>query len=137
MDIKMQDGKVWFKDGKLSLTDSYEDSVAQRLYIRLKTNYGRWFWNDKYGVDWFGKVFGKVKNKTRIDLLLKEAILQEKFVEKIISFESTIDSATRNYSCEFSVKLKKSTRIENYVVITTQDGFTLLTENKRAITTRL
>ena len=137
MDIKIQDGKLHFQDGKLFLTEDYESSVAQRLYIRLKSNYGRWFWNEQYGVDWYGKIFGKVKNKTRIDLLIKEVILLEKYVEYIISFQSRVDNVTRVYSCEFSVKIKKSNKIENYVVITTQDGFKLMTDTDRFITTKL
>ena len=137
MDIKIQDGKLLFQDGKLFLTEDYESSVAQRLYIRLKSNYGRWFWNEQYGVDWYGKIFGKVKNKTRIDLLIKEAILLEKYVEYIISFQSRVDNVTRVYSCEFPVKIKKSNKIENYVVITTQDGFKLMTDTDRFITTKL
>ena len=137
MDIKIQDGKLLFQDGKLFLTEDYESSVAQRLYIRLKSNYGRWFWNEQYGVDWYGKIFGKVKNKTRIDLLIKEVILLEKYVEYIISFQSRVDNVTRVYSCEFSVKIEKSNKIENYVVITTQDGFKLMTDTDRFITTKL
>ena len=136
MDIKMKDGKVLFQNGRFYLTDDYIDSVAQRLYIRLKSNYGKWFWNTQYGVDWFGKVFGKAKNKTRIDLLLRETITKDKFVESITSFPSEINRETRTYSCEFSVKIKQLEPIQQYTVITTQDGFTLLTSEGRVITTR-
>ena len=135
MDYKLVNGKLNLLGGDLQLTSDYFDSVAQRLYIRLKSNYGKWFLDTEYGVDYYGKVFGKVRNKTRIDLLIKDEILKEQNVVRITRFNSRIDNSTRNYSCEFTVQLVGITAETQYRIITTQNGFALLTQNDKYITT--
>ena len=135
MDIKLNNGKTVFLNGDFQLTSDHLESVAQRLYIRLKSSKFKWFWNTEYGVDWFGKVFGKTKNKTRIDLLLKEEIRKEKWVEKITSFSSVIDRQTRVYSCTFKAKVVGITTLQEYFVITNQNGFIITTDNNRSIVT--
>lgn len=135
MDYKLINGKLSLLGGDIQLTSDYFDSVAQRLYIRLKSNYGKWFLDTSYGVDYYGKIFGKVRNKTRVDLLLKDEILKEENVVRITKFRSTIDTQTRNYSCDFTVKLVGISVETRYRIITTQNGFALLTQNDKYITT--
>lgn len=135
MDILIKNGKLAFQNGAFQLTSDHLESVAQRLYIRLKSTKFKWFWNIEYGVDWFGKVFGKTKNKTRIDLLLKQEIMKEKWVESITSFSSNIDRYTRVYSCTFKAKVIGITQEQEYFVITTQNGFIITTDNKKSIVT--
>lgn len=135
MDIKLLDGKTVFNGSDFVLTSDYPESVAQRLYIRLKSTYGKWFLNVEYGVDWFGKIFGKAKNKTRIDSILKSAITEEPLVEKITSFSSTINPTTRVYSCVFKAKIVNLQNETEYSIITTQNGFALLTNDNKYILT--
>jgi len=135
VDIKLVNGKVGFNGTDLLLTSDHLESVGQRLYIRLKSTYGKWFLNTEYGVDWFGKIFGKVKNKTRIDMLLKDEILKEGYVEKIESFKSSISPTTRAYSCTFKVKITNISTVQEFKIITTQNGFSLLTDNNKLILT--
>lgn len=135
MDYKLTNGKLSLVGGDLQLTTDYFDSVAQRLYIRLKSNYGKWFLDTTYGVDYYGKIFGKVRNKTRIDLLIKDEILKDSNVVRITRFISTIDNRTRNYSCDFTVQLVGIAAETQYRIITTQNGFALLTQNDKYITT--
>lgn len=135
MDILIKNGKLAFQNGAFQLTSDHLESVAQRLYIRLKSTKFKWFWNTEYGVDWFGKVFGKTKNKTRIDLLLKQEIMKEKWVESITCFSSNIDRYTRVYSCTFKAKVIGITQEQEYFVITTQNGFIITTDNKKSIVT--
>jgi len=135
LDIKLNNGKTVFSGTDFVLTSDHIESVGQRLYIRLKSTYGKWYLNTAYGVDWFGKIFGKVKNKTRIDRILKEEILKEDFVERIDSFKSAIDNKTRVYSCSFTVKIRNIVALQEFKVLTTQNGFKLLTEKNKEITT--
>lgn len=135
MDYKLVNGKLNLVGGDIQLTTDYFDSVAQRLYIRLKSNYGKWFLDTTYGVDYYGKVFGKVRNKTRIDLLIKDEILKEENVVRIARFISNIDNATRNYSCDFKVLLVGIETEAQYRIITTQNGFAILTDSSKYITT--
>lgn len=135
MDILIRNGKLAFQNGAFQLTSDHLESVSQRLYIRLKSTKFKWFWNTEYGVNWFGKVFGKTKNKTRIDLLLKQEIMKEKWIESITSFSSNIDRYTRVYSCTFKAKVVGITQEQEYFVITTQNGFIITTDNKKSIVT--
>lgn len=135
MDYKLLDGKLTLVGGDILLTSDYLDSVAQRLYIRLKSNFGKWFLDTTYGVDYYGKVFGKVGNKTRIDLLIKDEIVKEQNVVRITRFQSNIDNRTRTYSCTFTVLLVGIDIEAQYRIITTQNGFAILTQNDKYITT--
>ena len=135
MDIKLIDDGVVFSNGDFQLTENHLDTVAQRLYIRLRTTKFKWFWDLEYGVDWFNKVFGKGKNKLQIDLILKEELRKEKWLDRVISFDSNIDNQTRVYSCNFLAKIKGFTNPIQYYVITNQNGFIITTENNKAITT--
>lgn len=136
MDIKFDsDNKLLFINGDFVRTVDHLDSVAQSISVRLKTTLGKWFWDENYGVDWFGKVFGKSPNKTRIDLLLQDTINKEKYVERITQFTSNIESTTRTYHCEFKAKIAGITKVETFYVITDQNGFLITTDSNRSLIT--
>lgn len=106
MDIKLNiertgsDGDLSFISGKLSLTESKAESVAQALSIELSTHLGEWLFNRSYGVDWMGQFFVKGTSKYRSDSFMKYQILRNKNINSIASFSSTLD-ANRKYSCNF------------------------------------
>lgn len=135
MDIKLTNGKLSLVNGDISLTDSYVDSVAQRIYVRLKTTYGKWFLNIDYGIDYFGKIFGKAVNKTKVDLHITNEIRKDVEVEQLVSYKSIVDSRTRKYSAEFKIKAKGISDVLTYRVITTSNGLALLTEQDKQIIT--
>ena len=64
---------------------------------------------------------------------LKDEILKEENVVRITRFRSTIDNRTRNYSCDFTVKLVGISTETQYRIITTQNGFALF--NSKMINT--
>jgi hypothetical protein len=78
--------------------------VAQRLKITLQTFLGEWFLNTTVGVPYFEAIFGKVKSKSSIDLLLQEKILADPGVIEMVSFESELDNSKRVYSMDFRVR---------------------------------
>lgn len=134
MDIKLNNGNLEFSGGDFKLTSTYEDSVAQRLFIRFKTHLGKWFLNIDYGVDYFGSVFGKNVSKNKVDMLVRDQISKEPKVERITSFQSTIDRNTRRYICNFTVKIVALDQEQTYQIITTQNGLSLLTQDEKLIT---
>ena len=134
MDIKLNSGNLEFSGGDFKLTSTYEDSVAQRLFIRFKTHLGKWFLNIDYGVDYFGNIFGKNISKNKVDMLIRDQISKEPKVEKITSFQSIIDRNTRKYICNFTVKIVALNQVQSYQIVTTQNGLSLLTENDKLIT---
>lgn len=104
MDILLgKDGKVKFDGFRLSITDELPDKVAQRLFIRLRSNKGHWFMDKTYGVEWLNAIFGKRKTQAAIDTILQTEIYKDKYVMEIINWKS--DIADRSYSCQFTVRI--------------------------------
>lgn len=78
--------------------------VAQRLKIRLRTFFGEWFINTSYGVPYFQRILKKGIDKTTVDNLLREQILEEPGVLEIIAFNSDLDDYSRSYYCSFEIR---------------------------------
>lgn len=85
------------------------DVVAQRLTIRLRTFFSEWFINTDYGVPYFERILRKGVNKTTVDNILREQILDEVGVLEIVSFDSTFNAGARTYSCSFQVRTASGT----------------------------
>jgi len=91
-----------FTNGKCPVTTFPVQAVAQRLFIRLRTFKGEWFFNTTYGVPYFQRVFRKT-NKAAVDAIFQDQILSENGVKRITQFSSTLDVANRKYSLNFRV----------------------------------
>ena len=46
------------------LTTPTSENLAQRLLIRLRTFRGEWFLDENLGIDYFGQILGKNRNKS-------------------------------------------------------------------------
>ena len=104
MDILLNDDHdISFNGKDFKLTASVDQSLAQRLKIKLLTFYGEWFLDSTEGIDYYGSIFGKNRSKQAIDTLFMNKILEEDDVTAISSFESSINKETREYSLSFSV----------------------------------
>jgi hypothetical protein len=93
-------------DNTNRVTASFTDSIVQRLKIRLLTFLGEWFLDGEEGVPYFQSVLGIKGDKSRVDVIFKEAILKDPDVVNISSFTSTLDISTRQYSCTFTCLTK-------------------------------
>lgn len=103
MDLLLaSNGDLAFSNGQCPVTTSYEDSVAQRLEITLRTFLGEWFLDTEIGVPYFESIFIKQQNKSAIDIVFQEKILSDVDVEGIVEFDSQLDK-NRNYSATFKV----------------------------------
>ena len=107
MDIRtnVEDGKIMFQNGQIFTTLSKQDSLRQRLDIRIKTQKGSWFLNMSYGIDWLNDVFSDTSTKSSVDALIQAEILKEERVANIIEFTSSVNTVTREYLCNFKVRL--------------------------------
>lgn len=92
-----------FVNGDCPVTNGRSDSVAQRIYLRLRTFRGEWFLSENYGVPWLERILGHKVKKTTVDMVIINEIMSVKGVKKILSFESTFDNSVRDYSCKFTV----------------------------------
>lgn len=123
MDIRtnIEDGKIMFQNGQIFTTLNRQDSLRQRLDIRIKTQKGSWFLNMSYGIDWLNDVFSDTSTKSSVDALIQAEILKEGQVANIIGFTSSVNTITREYRCDFKVRL---------VTLETSDIISLLANEK-------
>lgn len=118
MDLKLDfaSGDLLFKNGPLTreyTTQPLTQTVAQRLFIMLRTFQGEWFLNVQHGVPYWQSILGKKTSKASVDLIFQQKILAERGVKEITYFKSTL--INRNYS--LSVKVKVSTGDETELIV--------------------
>ena len=137
MDIRtnVEDGKILFQNGQIFTTLNRQDSLRQRLDIRIKTQKGTWFLNISYGIDWFNDVFSDTSTKSSVDALIQAEILKEDLVADIIEFRSSVDNITREYRCDFKVKMVDQTISDSISLLTNEKLFVVLSDGGTAIKT--
>lgn len=91
-----------FANGDCPVTTFPVQVVAQRLFIRLRTFQGEWFYNTVYGVPYFQRIFTKT-TKGAVDAIFQDQILSENGVKRITEFSSSLNAATRKYNLSFRV----------------------------------
>lgn len=112
MDIALNGYDAKFVNGpdiSFMVVKRQADVVAQRLTIRLRTFFQEWFINTSYGVPYFERILRKGVNKTSVDNILREQILDEAGVLEIVSFNSEFNASARSYSCTFQVRTASGT----------------------------
>lgn len=135
MDIRtnVEDGKILFQNGQIFTTLNRQDSLRQRLDIRIKTQKGTWFLNISYGIDWFNDVFSDTSTRSSVDALIQAEILKEDLVADIIEFRSSVDNITREYRCDFKVKMVDQTVSDSISLLANEKLFVVLSDGGTAI----
>lgn len=88
----------------LVFTSTTQESLRQRLSIRLLMYKGEWFLNESYGVPYTQEIIGVTRSKKIVDnILLANAQLELSASDTISNFESTYGIDSRNYSLSFDV----------------------------------
>ena len=86
------------------LTTSTSENLAQRLLIRLRTFRGEWFLDENLGIDYFGQILGKNRNKSTVDTIIQSEILQEQEVLQLAEYNSVYDNALRKLNISFKAR---------------------------------
>lgn len=107
MDIRNGVHDNVFVNGQCPVVTDPVERVMQRLKIKLLTFKGEWFHNTEYGVPYWQEVLGKRVSKSRVDIVLQEAILEEPGVVEIVSFSSSLEK--RSYSLEVRIRVRGET----------------------------
>src|SRR5699024_8369115 len=104
MDIKFDQSTqdlVLFTDGDgnldFALTQDASEQWMQSLFLRLKAYPRDLFWDVNYGIDYLNTVFGKNRPKSTVDIVIKNEIMKDPMVKRVVYFESEIINYT--YSC--------------------------------------
>lgn len=105
MDIKLDlgTGDAVFVNGGTPVTQDAGESVAQKLFILLRTFAGEWFLNVDHGIPYFQSILGQKVSKQAIDLIFQQKILEEDGVQELLEFTSSL-SNSRTYSMSFRVR---------------------------------
>lgn len=99
-------GDIVWNNGPLTkeyTTQPDIETVAQRLFIRLRTFREEWFINTAYGVPYWQRILGMKPSKSAVDLIFQQEILSENGVKEITYFSSTFKN--RIYSMSFKVRV--------------------------------
>lgn len=102
--VDQDTGDIIFENGKTLVTSCEAGSVAQRVYIHLRTFQSEWFMNLTYGVPWLQLFSKKGITKSYIDRVLQEEVYRVEGVREVLNWGSVINTKERNYSVTFNIK---------------------------------
>ena len=96
-------GDMLFVNGTTPITDEFVDAVAQRVFIMLRTFESEWYLNEVTGVPYLTRILGFKVEKSTVDRILQQKILQEPGVADILEFTSSLGG---NRVYEASMKIR-------------------------------
>lgn len=96
-------GDMVFVNGATPITEEFVDSVAQRVFLLLRTFESEWFLNESTGIPYLSRILGHKIQKATADRIFQQKILQEPGVADILEFVSSINS---NRVYEASMKIR-------------------------------
>lgn len=114
--LDMNSGDLVFHNGPLTkeyTTQPFVQTVAQRLFILLRTIETEWFLDLAHGIPYFDWLGRKVP-KQRIDTTLQQEILATLGVKEITYFNSTL--VNRQYSAQFRVRVATGEETETITI---------------------
>lgn len=111
MDLLLENNDIVFINGECPVTYNQRDVVAQRLKITLQTFLEEWFLDLDVGIPYFQRVFQKHSNKTSVDAIFQQAIIDDPGVIELLSYRSTLNAAKRGFSVEFEVRVLDNTTV--------------------------
>lgn len=96
-------GDMVFVNGSTPITDEFVDAVAQRVFIMLRTFESEWYLNDTTGVPYLTRILGYKVEKSTVDRILQQKILEQSGVADILEFNSTL-SGSRVYEASMRIR---------------------------------
>lgn len=105
------DHDIDVSNNDLHLVATESQSIRQRLIIKILTYQGEWFLNSQLGVPYYEFILGANRSKETIDSIMQTAILEEPEVLEITRFKSRIDTISRAYEMEFTIRVTNSPEV--------------------------
>lgn len=96
-------GDMVFVNGSTPITEEFVDAVAQRVFIMLRTFESEWYLNDSTGVPYLTRILGYKIEKSTVDRILQQKILEQFGVADILEFNSTL-SGKRVYEASMRIR---------------------------------
>lgn len=96
-------GDMVFVNGSTPVTEEFVDAVAQRVFIMLRTFESEWYLNDSTGVPYLTRILGYKIEKSTVDRILQQKILEQSGVADILEFNSAL-SGKRVYEASMRIR---------------------------------
>lgn len=96
-------GDMVFVNGSTPVTEEFVDAVAQRVFIMLRTFESEWYLNDSTGVPYLTRILGYKVEKSTVDRILQQKILEQSGVADILEFNSAL-SGKRVYEASMRIR---------------------------------
>lgn len=96
-------GDMVFVNGSTPITEEFVDAVAQRVFIMLRTFESEWYLNDSTGVPYLTRILGYKIEKSTVDRILQQKILEQSGVADILEFNSTLNG-NRVYEASMRIR---------------------------------
>lgn len=112
MDLLLDENNdLVFINGECPVTVTQQEVVGQRLKITLQTFLEEWFLDLDVGIPYFQHIFQKHKDKSSVDTIFQQAILNDPGVIELLSYESTLEAASRRFALSFEVRVAEENSI--------------------------
>ena len=98
--LSLQTNDLVFDGVDLFLTSTTDETLGQRIKVKLQTFLGEYVYNINAGIPWFQQILGKNGSKSNADSIIRTKVLQTPGVAGIESFRSNLDAATRRYTIQ-------------------------------------
>jgi hypothetical protein len=107
-------GDIQFLNGDLVLLDSADpiqgpQEILQNVMINLRIFLGEWFMDNTLGVPWFQQILVKNPDQGAIDAIIIKTITDTPGIIQLISYSSTIDTASRGMTIQFKAQTTSGT----------------------------
>ena len=100
VDVEGDNDLVLNSKGDFRFTETIQESLAQRLSIRLNTFLGEWGYNTEFGTPYRQRIWSGGLSKEELDALFVAIIQQEDDVDSVKNIISSLDRTTRTYIVE-------------------------------------
>jgi hypothetical protein len=99
-------------------TVSGVDQIAQNLAIRLRFMLGEYYLNTLVGIPYYQEIFVKPANQIRVDSIFKNEILDTVGVLELTKYSAEVNSSSREYTINFSVRTITGETIDQELELT-------------------
>lgn len=97
VDVEGVNDLVLTEKGDWRFTETIQESLAQRISIRLNTFLGEWGYNTEFGTPYRQRVWNGGLSKEELDALFTAIIQEEEDVDAVRNIVSSLDRKSRTY----------------------------------------
>ena len=112
MDILLKNGDLYFKNGDIVL----ENSVRQKINIRLKWFFQEWRWDDEVGLPYFEYLLVKNPDINQIRELIEDEIFNVEEVTEVNDVTVSIDKLSRKAVISYEAVTDEETYREEVTI---------------------